>query len=360
VEFAGLARQSLWRVALVAVAAIGALVPIPAGDIDRLYSAGVYPVLQRGLTRASNMVPLALLDVLIVTTVVAVAVVSWREWRRAGGTTAAVRFVVRVMTITAVVYVGFLVFWGLNYRRTALTSALQFDAQRVTSDAAAQAAALAVARMNALHDAAHAAGFPSADAIDVQLVAGLRTAIADIGRGALIEPARPKRTMLDWYFRRAGVDGMTDPFFLETLVASDVLPFERPFIVAHEWSHLAGFADEGEANFVGWLACLRSPPSAQYSGWLFFYSEVGQSLGGREAMTIARRLEAGPRADLQAIRDRIVRQVSPQVAAAGWRAYDAYLKANRIEAGTKSYAQVVRLALGVRLPSGELALPAYD
>jgi hypothetical protein len=43
---------------------------------------------------------------------------------------------------------------------------------------------------------------------------------------------------------------MTDPFFLETLVASDVLPFERPFLVAHEWSHLAGIADEGEANFV--------------------------------------------------------------------------------------------------------------
>jgi hypothetical protein len=360
VEFAGLARRSRWRVALVAAAAICALVPIPASDIDRLYSDGVYPVLQRGLTRASNNVPIALFDVLIVTAIVAVGVALWRDWRRAGAPTAAVRFVVRVLTIAAVVYVGFLVFWGLNYRRTPLTSALQFDAQRVTSEAAAQAAAVAVARMNALHDAAYAAGFPAAGAIDDRLAAGLRTAIADIGRGAPIEPARPKRTMLDWYFRRAGVDGMTDPFFLETLIASDVLPFERPFIVAHEWSHLAGFADEGEANFVGWLACLRSPPPAQYSGWLFFYSEVAQSLGGREATTIARRLEAGPRADLQAVRDRIVRQVNPQVAAAGWRAYDAYLKVNRIEAGTKSYAQVVKLALGVRLPSGELALPAYD
>jgi len=360
VEFAGLARRSRWRVALVVAVAICALVPIPAGAIDRLYSAGVYPVLQRGLTRASNVVPIALLDVLIVATVVAVSVATWREWRQAGAARAAVRFVVRVLTIAAVVYVGFLVFWGLNYRRTPLTSTLQFDARRVTSAAAAQAAAVAVTRINALHDAAHAVGFPTAGAIDDQVVAGLRTALADIGRGAAIEPARPKRTMLDWYFRRAGVDGMTDPFFLETLIASDVLPFERPFIVAHEWSHLAGFADEGEANFVGWLACLRSPPPAQYSGWLFFYSEVAQSLGGREATTIARRLEAGPRADLQAIRDRISRQVSPRVAAAGWRAYDAYLKANRIEAGTKSYAQVIRLALGVRLPSGELALPAYD
>jgi hypothetical protein len=360
VESAGLARQWSWRVAVVATAAIGAFVPIPAGDVDRLYSSGVYPALQRALTRASNVVPIAFLDMLIVATVVALAVATCREWRRAGATRAAVRFVVRALTTAAAVYVGFLVCWGFNYRRTPLTSALQFDAHRVTTDAATQAAAVAVLRINALHDAAHAAGFPAAGAIDDRLAAGMRTAIADLGRGAVIEPARPKRTMLDWYFRRAGVDGMTDPFFLETLIASDVLPFERPFIVAHEWSHLAGFADEGEANFVGWLACLRSPPPAQYSGWLFFYSEIAHSLGGREATTIARRLEAGPRADLQAIRDRIVRQVSPQVAAAGWRAYDAYLKANRIEAGTKSYAEVVRLALGVRLPSGEPALPAYD
>lgn len=358
-EFAGLARGSAWRAAVVAAAALGALVPIPARAIDRLYSAGIYPVLQRGLTRLSNVVPIALLDLLIVTTIVAFSIAAWRDWRCAGVATMAVRGVVRLLTIAAVVYVLFLVCWGLNYRRTPLMAALQFDAQRVTGGAAADAAAIAVARLNALHDAAHAAGFPAAGARDDRLVEGLRTAVVDIGRGASIEPARPKRTMLDWYFRRAGVDGMTDPFFLETLIASDIQPFERPFIVAHEWSHLAGFADEGDANFVGWLACLRSPPSAQYSGWLFFYSEVAQSLGRRDAAAIAGRLTAGPRADLQAIRDRILRQVNPQVAAAGWRAYDAYLKANRIEAGTKSYAHVVRLALGVRLPSGEPALPAY-
>ena len=358
-EFAGLARGSAWRAAFVAAAALGALVPIPPSVIDRLYSAGMYPLLQRGLTQLSNVVSVALLDVLIVTTIMAVGIAAWRDWRRAGATTMAARFVVRLLTIAAVAYVAFLVCWGLNYRRTPLIAALRFDAQRVTGDAADQAAAIAVARLNALHDAAHAAGFPAAGARDPVLVEGLRTAVTDIGRGAPIEPARPKTTMLDWYFRRAGVDGMTDPFFLETLIASDIQPFERPFIVAHEWSHLAGFADEGDANFVGWLACLRSPPSAQYSGWLFFYSEVAQSLGERAAATIAGRLAAGPRADLRAIRDRIRRQVNPRVAAAGWRAYDAYLKANRIEAGTKSYAHVVRLALGVRLPSGEPALPAY-
>jgi hypothetical protein len=158
--------------------------------------------------------------------------------------------------------------------------------------------------------------------------------------------------MLDLYFRRAGVDGMTDPFFLETLIASDLLPFERPFIVAHEWSHLAGIADEGEANFVGWLACLRASPAAQYSGWLFLYAELAQAASERDRRDVAARLGPGPRADLRAIRERILRHVSPRVSAAGWRVYDSYLKANRVEAGAASYEEVVRLVVGARLAIG--------
>jgi hypothetical protein len=44
-----------------------------------------------------------------------------------------------------------------------------------------------------------------------------------------------------------------------------------------------------------------------------------------------------------------VRDVNPRVASAGWRVYDSYLKANRVEAGTTSYDEVVRLVLGLRV-----------
>ena len=35
-------------------------------------------------------------------------------------------------------------------------------------------------------------------------------------------------------------------------------------------------------------------------------------------------------------------------AEAGWRVYNQYLKANRVESGTRSYTEVVRLILGTR------------
>ena len=63
-----------------------------------------------------------------------------------------------------------------------------------------------------------------------------------------------------------------NPFGYEVIFDSHVLPFEKPFLLAHEWSHLAGFADESEANFIGILACLRSDvPAIRYSGWLNLY-----------------------------------------------------------------------------------------
>src|SRR5262245_26350030 len=358
-ECGGIARGSRWRLALVAGAAIAAVVPVPQAVVERLYSEGLYPSVQRMLTTTSNFTRLPILDLLIVLVVAGFLALAWRDLRsRQPWPLTLVRIAVRALVVGSGAYLAFVIAWGLNYRRIPLIEALPYEPRRVTADSAQRAAALAVEQVNALHDGAHASGFPSGDEIDGRLADGLRRAVGDIGRGASIVPARPKTTALDWYFRRAGVDGMTDPFFLETLVATDVLPFERPFVVLHEWSHLAGFADEGDANFVAWLACLRSTPSVQYSGWLFLYSQIAQSIGRDASVAIAKRLAPGPRADLQAIRDRFVRHVSPRVAAVGWRAYDAYLKANRVEAGTNSYAQVVRLALGVRLPSGAPAFPA--
>src|SRR6185295_18620972 len=116
---------------------------------------------------------------------------------------------------------------------------------------------------------------------------------------------------------------------LETLVVSDLLPFERAFVVAHEWSHLAGFADEGEANFVGWLTCIRGSPAAQYSAWLFLYREAIGAVSPDDRRTVAGELAAGPQQDLRAIAQRIQQQVSPALASAGWEVYDRYLKANR-------------------------------
>ena len=94
----------------------------------------------------------------------------------------------------------------------------------------------------------------------------------------------------------------------------------------------------------------------RYSGWLFLFGETLASLRAADRADLAGRLAPGPRADLRAIADRLRRHVNPTVSAAGWRVYDRYLKANRVEAGAASYAEVVHLVLGVRFGPGWMPL----
>src|SRR5207245_5055093 len=133
----------------------------------------------------------------------------------------------------------------------------------------------------------------------------------DLGSSRPARPGRPKPTLLDVYLRRAAVSGMTDPYFLETLVTGELLPVERPFVIAHEWSHLAGYADEGEANFVGWLTCVRAGEDAQYSAWLFLYEEILFTVSAEDRVELTNRLDPGPRADRRAVADRFRRNINP-------------------------------------------------
>ena len=352
--------RRVWILCILVGGVAAAVLPLSPSIVERWYSTGLYPAAQRAFTSVSNLVPFALLDVLLVVLPVGWLAVAIRDVSRASHRRQAVgRWALRTAAGVAALYLLFLLTWGLNYRRVPLERRLRYDASVVTTDAARAAAVVATSRLNALFVGAHTQPADDASAEGPLAVAFAR-ATSELGATGTTVVGRPKYTLLNFYFRPAGVSGMTDPFFLETLVAGDLLATERPFVIAHEWSHLAGFADEGEANFAGWLTCVRADVASQYSGWLCLFGELVNSMPRADRSAVMARLGTGPRSDLRAIAERVRRDVKPQVSGAGWLVYDKYLKANRIEAGAASYAQVVRLVLGTRLGvTGEqLASPA--
>jgi hypothetical protein len=349
-------RTAAWGIVLAAMIAV--YMPVSPAWVERLYSTRAYPALQQVLTSESNRVSFALVDACAVILVAAWIALAWRDARRASGRSrAAARIVARSVVWCAAAYLVFLATWGLNYRRAHFVDKLPYDAAAVTDDSALAAARVAVDRVNALHDAAHRGGWPPPDAANPELARAFERALRDLRLPSSIAVARPKRSMIDWYLRRSGTAGLTDPYFLETLVASDVLSFERPLVVAHEWSHLAGIADEGEANLAAFLTCLHGGAASQYSGWLFLYRELEGPMSRRNRASLAGALAAGPRDDLRAMRDRSLREVSPRLSEAGWRMYDSYLKVNRVEAGARSYGEVVTLVLGLRVDGRAIVVP---
>jgi hypothetical protein len=347
------------RLTVLLLAGLALVVPVPPAVVEHWYSRGFYPRLQPVITSASNLVPFAWLDAFIAVALVAAGVWIGRAWhdssRRPLGR--AVGIVMGGLEAAAVLYLVFLLVWGFNYRRVPPGERFGVDEQRLSVEHLRALVAQAVGAVNATYDA---------DARDERLALPVlartlrppfHAAQARLGSGWETVAGRPKASLVARSFRLSSVDGMLNPFGLEVLLNPEVLPFERPFVLAHEWAHLAGHADESEASFLAWLTCLEGDAAAQYSGWLAVLLHAVRGLPAVERRPALEALNAGPRADIQALQLRFERS-HPLVRAVSWQVYEQYLRANRVDAGLASYDEVVRLVLGAPVARPFLEPPA--
>jgi len=334
----------------VVLAIVAALAPIGPRLVEGWYSTGVYPHVRDVLAPLADRTPFAWLDVLSIGAAVVVVIVIWRgagrAWRRRAWRDVGT-LLLDLATVAAVGYLAFLCLWGLNYRRVPMLERVVLDSGAPTTDAVVALGTMAVERLNALHDEAHAAGWtsPWEDPAMRDAFVRVQEALSD---AAPARPERLKRTLYGPYFRWTGVDGMVNPFGLEVLGNPDLLPVERPFVAAHEWAHLAGYADESEASFVGWLTCVHGGVGPAYSAWLHLYWLIRAEVPGSARPALAEALAAGPREDLEAIAARLRRGQVPALRMASQRVYDGYLRANRVDEGIRSYGLVINLILRTR------------
>ena len=339
------------RLLVVGLAVAAGLAPVSPTLVERWFSTGVYPAIQRQLTPISNSLSFAVLDLVAVVGVLAVVGAVVRVVfvaRRAGRVWPVVRFLGHLVFVAAVGYLAFLALWGFNYRRVPMESRLIVEQGPPSSQAVTDLGTEAAVQLNALYEEAHQLGWPEDPANDQSLRAAFVSVQRTLSDALPAEPGRLKRSLFGPYFRWTSIDGMINPFGLEVLANPDLLPFERPFVAAHEWSHLAGYADEAEASFVGWLTCMGAGAPARYSAWLFLHAQVANEIDAAGGSQLAGVLGAGPRADIQAIAERVQRGQRPWLRDAGWQVYDQYLKANRVDEGVRSYGAVVTLLLRTR------------
>ncbi len=154
----------------------------------------------------------------------------------------------------------------------------------------------------------------------------------------------PRYTIVDPYFRWAGIDGLTNPFGLEVVLNGHLLDVERPAVLAHEWAHVAGFADESDASFVAWMAGVRAGGQQEYAAWLGVLPHLAGALSPEDRPSVLGGLADGPVADLRAIAARAAERW-PALQEVAWRVYDRFLKVNRVNEGVARYDAVTRLLL---------------
>lgn len=338
------------KIILIALALALFCLPLPARFVERFYTNGLYAFLQPWLTPVANFLPFAIVDGLLVMLVLGLP--AWwivrlkragrgHRWRAAG------RLAFDTLTLVSVAFITFQILWGFNYERLPLGAKLDFDSQRVSVQTVAELRRNVIEALNR-EAVARQSSWPDETKWRAQLHLAFNETVRQLGNRRGIAAGRPKRTMMNFYLAAAGIEGFVNPFGLEVVLESSVLPFEKPFLLAHEWGHLAGFADESEASFVGLLACLHSDSSAlRYAGWLALYLYLPDDPKGDSV-----RLVPEVVADLKAIAEREARRRNATISRVQWKIYDRFLKASGVEAGIASYGMLVRLVLGTRFEQG--------
>jgi hypothetical protein len=320
-----------------------------AAWIERAYVNGAYPNWEHTAFSITHPLPWSLGDPAALAGAAAIVwlIVRFVRLRRKRAQEAGM-LLLNCLAIASLYAIWFELSWGWNYARAPLEARMQFDPSRVTPQNATALRTQAMAQMNALAAAAHARASAPLD------LDGLRgawlPAVQRAGDRWSPSVGEPKPTVANPFMLATGTSGFINPLTLNVALASDLLWFERPFDLAHEWSHDAAYAREDEANYLAIVTCLRSgDPAMQYSGWfeLFLYLPQKRHYAHREFVPLVWQ-------DFAALRKRDARHINVMLAHWTWRTYNVYLKSNRIASGIANYDEVTRLMLGIPLDAQRL------
>ncbi len=161
-------------------------------------------------------------------------------------------------------------------------------------------------------------------------------------------PAPKQLTLLSRAFSSMGVSGIYSPFTVEANINGEMPGMEKPFTACHELSHLRGYMNEGEANYIGWLACISSDdPTFNRSGWLIAWMHAGGALRRIAPERYEKLRERLPSYAVSEIEENSLFWSSHETKASEVqdRVNDAYLKANDQKDGIQSYGMLTTLML---------------
>lgn len=148
----------------------------------------------------------------------------------------------------------------------------------------------------------------------------------------------------------SGVTGSMGPFFCEFTLNGDIRPHDYPAIYAHEFAHLLGIANEGEANFYSYIVCTASSDKAvKFSGYyhIFFHvlRNVFDILGEKEGEKFLKYIRPEIIQLARSDRQYWIGKRCKALDAAQDFIFDLYLRGNHVTEGRKSYSGVVGLIL---------------
>lgn len=329
------------------------------------YSIHIYQYLTAMIGRVTGLVPFSLVEMglyvlLILFPVTGLrAVVKSVRFGQAGEN--ALRWGSGIFLTASVLLFLYTVNCGINYQRESFSEKAGLETGQYTTEELKEVCVWLTKEVNALagqverdDSGVMLLEMPTADGGEITL-----QMLGDIAVQAMAELAREYPDMAGYYphpkpvcvseiLSYQGLSGVYSPFTIEANYNADMIDFYIPFTLCHELSHLRGFMQEEEANFIAFLACAGSGNrDFQYSGyllgWVYSMNALRRNAAG-EWQEVRAELDEAVEADLREnarfwdFYDGAVAEVSDKV-------NDTYLKVNGQSAGVQSYGRMVDLLI---------------
>ena len=168
----------------------------------------------------------------------------------------------------------------------------------------------------------------------------------------------PKPILNTWILSIQQTTGVYSPFTVEANYNRDIAYYDIPFTICHELSHLRGYMQEEEANFIGVLATIGADDLYfNYSGYVSAWVYAGNALARIDSTafaTLYSRINARTRQDML-YNNAYWQQFEGKPAEAHEQLNDAYLKMQGQTSGVRSYGHVTDLMLEYFEKNGTLA-----
>ena len=333
-----------WVLLLLSITFVGVSRYLPS--LAEGYARTVYPILSSGLSAFSSLFPFPLMEVFMVSLILALILYSIRLHKKGTGLR---KILFREGEMLAWVYVWFYLGWGLNYYRYNIYTRLQTPPVTYEEQHFKDFLKDYTERLNATYQ-------PSTDIADEELKQHVHAFYAHLPASyGLAQPKswqQPKSFIFTSLYSKVGVLGSMGPFFSEAQLNADLPDVQYPFTYAHELSHLLGVSSEAEANYWAYRTCTESPSaSLQYCGYFgllpYVISNASNLLSEEDYQAWLQTIRLEVREQYNENRKYWRERYSPFIGSIQDFVYNLFLKGNKIESGKKNYAEVIGLLLSL-------------
>ncbi len=240
--------------------------------IERFYSHGFYVFVSKLSRYMMGWLPISFGDLVYTISIIYVCRWIYKNWKHFRKNFK--QRILDILSVLAIVYLGFHLLWGLNYYRLPLHKNLNLASDYTTSQLALVTEKF-IYKSNALH-----LEITQNDTLKVDLPYSKSDVLKMTPTGYQnlkqvfphleYHPKSVKKSLYSYPLTYMGFSGYLNPFTNESQVNSLIPVYKFPTTTAHEMAHQLGYAAENEANFIGCMAAINhNDVHFRYTGYTF-------------------------------------------------------------------------------------------